>query len=74
MRGLPGPLQPEVVIVSPLRRTLETAAGIFGSEEPWAEGAPPPLMTAIESVPNVGAAAASRCAPVNHAARPAPRQ
>lgn len=65
MRGLPGALQPELVIVSPLRRTLETAVGIFGSEErrsaAWQAGEDgPPLMTAIEGEPDVRAATQPR--------------
>lgn len=56
MRELPGALQPELVIVSPLRRTLETAVGIFGRSEAWQAGEEgPPLMTAIEGVPDVSA-------------------
>ena len=55
MRALPGALQPELVIVSPLRRALETAVGVFGSVEPAVEAGEngPPLMTVIQSVPGV---------------------
>ena len=55
MRGLPGALEPELVVVSPLLRTLETAVGIFGSVDPaWLAGEDGPLlMTAIDSVLDV---------------------
>ena len=50
-RGLPEPLLVDAVIVSPLTRALETAAGVFGGAE-WRPGAGgTPLMTQLESEP-----------------------
>ena len=45
LAGLPQPFRVDVVIVSPLTRTLETAAGVFGGGD-WteAEGDGLPLM------------------------------
>ena len=53
MRELPARLQPEVVIVSPLRRTLETAVGIFGCAVVASNKDAPLLMTAMKGVPEV---------------------
>ncbi len=53
LRALPASLQPEVVVVSPLRRTLETAIGVFGGG-PVLNGdaaAAELLMVAMEAVP-----------------------
>ena len=53
LRALPPSLQPEVVMVSPLRRTLETAVGVFGGG-PVLNGdaaAGELLMVAMEETP-----------------------
>ena len=54
-RGLPASLQPEVVVVSPLRRTLETAVGVFGGGAVLNGDAAASelLMVAMENVPEV---------------------
>lgn len=44
IRALGGAFRADAIIVSPLTRTLETAAGVFGGEC-WQQGDPqPPLM------------------------------
>ena len=62
LRALPASLQPEVVIVSPLRRTLETAVSVFGGG-PVLNGdaaAAELLMVAMEDVPEVRCSDPSR--------------
>ena len=48
--ALPEPLRVDAVIVSPLSRALETAAGAFGGGA-WRADDGPPLMAALESEP-----------------------
>ena len=49
--ALPEPLRVDAIIVSPLSRALETAAGAFGGGA-WRSAADgPPLMSALESEP-----------------------
>lgn len=60
-------LRVELVVVSPLTRTLETAVGIFGGAT-WREGeASPPLMVAATAVPgkvsNRASVSAHNCPP-----------
>ncbi|GAB4821241.1 hypothetical protein N2152v2_008287 [Parachlorella kessleri] len=60
LAGLPQPFRVDVVIVSPLTRTLETAAGVFGGGD-WAEadGAGPPLMLGHSEEPGLRSARAA---------------
>ena len=65
LRALPASLQPEVVVVSPLRRTLETAAGIFGGG-PVLNGdaaAAELLMVAMEEKPQASGLAHTSSGP-----------
>ena len=49
--ALPEPLRVDAVIVSPLSRALETAAGAFGGGAWHSAADGPPLMAALESEP-----------------------
>ena len=49
--ALPEPLRVDAVIVSPLSRALETAAGAFGGGAWRSADDGPPLMAALESEP-----------------------
>ena len=64
LRALPASLQqPEVVVVSPLRRTLETAVGVFGGG-PVLNGdavAAELLMVAMEEVPQARVLGSAFC-------------